>query len=59
MARRRTWWSNAALRSALIEGVGVSPFTILGSSLVPRFFLLLETGDFLLLESGDKIILEG
>lgn len=22
MARRRTWWSNAALRSALIEGVG-------------------------------------
>jgi hypothetical protein len=24
MARRRTWWSNAALRSALLEGVGGS-----------------------------------
>lgn len=31
----------------------------LQSSVFPRFFLLLETGDFLLLESGDKIILEG
>lgn len=37
MARRRTWWSNAALRSALIEGGGYVFANAEAAALVARF----------------------